>query len=76
MLPNNDEALRFLREFEVSSRDYLKEKGVGEREIANAQLDMQWNLLHTILQQHPLPVRRRQAGPRRPASRKARATIA
>lgn len=77
MLPNNEETLRFLCEFEVSAQEYLIAKGISEHEVANAQLDMQWNLLHTILIQHPLPVRRRKPVSQPSlAPRKTRATIA
>jgi len=44
-----DEVLGFIRDFEVSSRDYLLSKGLSEYEIRNAYLDLQWNFLHTIL---------------------------
>ena len=77
MLPNNEETLRFLREFERSSVEYLRERGVDGHEVANAQLDMQWKLLHTILSRHPLP-----STPRKPVKqhrlepRTSRATIA
>ncbi|MBC2724561.1 hypothetical protein [Desulfosporosinus sp.] len=44
-----DEVLGFIREFEVSSRDYLLSKGLSESEMRNAYLDLQWDFLHTIL---------------------------
>jgi len=44
-----DEVLGFIRDFEVSSRDYLLSKGLSEYEMRNAYLDFQWNFLHTIL---------------------------
>ncbi|EHQ90276.1 hypothetical protein [Desulfosporosinus youngiae] len=44
-----DEVLGFIRDFEVSSRDYLLSKGLSEYEMRNAYLDLQWNFLHTIL---------------------------
>lgn len=77
MLPNNEETLRFLREFELSSIEYLKARGVDEHEVANAQLDMQWKLLHTILNQHPLPEQHRKPVSQcRLEPRTSRATIA
>ena len=47
-----DEILGFIRDFEVSSRDYLLSKGLSEYEMRNAYLDLQWNFLHTILKQN------------------------
>lgn len=54
MLSHQEEVLRFLNEFDVSSREYLRAKGVGEHDVANAHLELQWQLLHTILRDHPL----------------------
>jgi hypothetical protein len=48
---HDDEILGFIREFEISSREYLQSKGLSEYEMTNAYLDFQWNFLHTILQQ-------------------------
>lgn len=50
---HDDEILGFIREFEISSREYLQSKGLSEYEMTNAYLDFQWNFLHTILQQRP-----------------------
>lgn len=44
-----DEVLGFIRDFEVSSRDYLLSKGLSEYEMRNAYLEFQWNFLHAIL---------------------------
>ncbi|MDQ7096063.1 hypothetical protein REC12_20925 [Desulfosporosinus sp. PR] len=49
---HEDDILGFIREFEVSSREYLQSKGLSESEMTNAYLDFQWNFLRTILQQH------------------------
>ena len=77
MLPNNEETLRFLREFELFSKEYLKTRGLDEHEVANAQLDMQWKLLHTILNQHPFPEQHRKpVSQRHLEPRTPRATIA
>ena len=48
-----DEILSFIQEFENSAKDYLKSKGISDREMAEAYLQMQWEFLHTILQHHP-----------------------
>jgi len=48
---NGEEVLGFIRDFETSSRDYLRSKGLSEYEMTNAYLDLQWNFLHTILKQ-------------------------
>ncbi|MDI6812345.1 MAG: hypothetical protein QMC95_10545 [Desulfitobacteriaceae bacterium] len=77
MLSHQEEVLRFLNEFEITSREYLRSKGVGEHDVANAHLELQWQFLHTILQKHPLRPRRsagRSAQNFTP--RKKRATIA
>lgn len=50
---HDDEILGFIREFEVSSREYLQSKGLSEYEMTNVYLDFQWNFLHTILRQRP-----------------------
>lgn len=47
-----DDVLGFIREFEISSRDYLLSKGLSEYEMRNAYLDFQWNFLHTILKKN------------------------
>ena len=77
MLSHQEEVLRFLNEFEVSSREYLRAKGVGEQDVANAHLELQWQFLHTILREHPL--RGNHSAARKVsnfATRKKRATIA
>ncbi len=48
---HREDILRFIRDFETSSRDYLQTKGLSENEMTNAYLDIQWNFLHTILTQ-------------------------
>lgn len=48
---HGEEVLGFIRDFETSSRDYLRSKGLSEYEMTNAYLDLQWNFLHTILKQ-------------------------
>ncbi|AFM42093.1 hypothetical protein Desaci_3191 [Desulfosporosinus acidiphilus SJ4] len=48
---HKDEILGFIREFEISSREYLKSKGLSENEMTNAYLELQWDFLHTILKQ-------------------------
>ncbi len=48
---HNEEVLGFIRDFETSSREYLRSKGLSEYEMINAHLDLQWSFLHTILKQ-------------------------
>ncbi|MHB8076129.1 hypothetical protein [Desulfosporosinus fructosivorans] len=48
---HGEDILVFIRDFESSSRDYLQSKGFSENEMTNAYLDLQWNFLHTILNQ-------------------------
>lgn len=57
MSSHQEEVLRFLDEFEVSAREYLQAKGVGEHEIANAHLELQWRFLHMILEIQSMPIR-------------------
>jgi hypothetical protein len=52
-----EEVLGFIRDFETSSRDYLKSKGLSEYEMTNAYLDLQWDFLHTILIQRTRKMR-------------------
>lgn len=58
MMSSHDDALRFIREFEVSSREYLLAQGMSEHELADAYLEMQWKFLQTIIKEQP---RRRRA---------------
>ena len=55
---HNEEVLGFIRDFETSSREYLRSKGLSEYETTNAYLDLQWNFLHTILKQRAEKLRR------------------
>ena len=56
MLSTDDDEIRgFIREFELSAKEYLKSKGLSQSEMPDAYLDFQWNFLHTILQQRSLP---------------------
>ncbi|SPF50736.1 conserved hypothetical protein [Candidatus Desulfosporosinus infrequens] len=48
---HSEEVLGFIRDFETSSREYLRSKGLSEYEMTNAYLDLQWNFLRTILKQ-------------------------
>jgi len=48
---HGEEVLGFIRDFETSSREYLRSKGLSENEMTNAYLDIQWSFLHTILKQ-------------------------
>lgn len=59
MTSNSEEVLHFLLDFEASSREYLKAKGICENEVPNAQLELKWKFLHTILRQNPLKTARR-----------------
>lgn len=47
---HEEEVLGFIREFEMSLRDYLMSKGISEHEMGNAYLELQWKFLHTVLQ--------------------------
>jgi hypothetical protein len=47
----NSDVLGFIRDFELSSREFLLSQGMSEHEIANAHLDLQWKFLHIILEQ-------------------------
>ncbi|MDA8226205.1 MAG: hypothetical protein M0T74_00600 [Desulfitobacterium hafniense] len=47
-----EEVLKFIKEFETNSRDYLMSKGFSEFEIPNAYLELQWDFLHAILKKH------------------------
>lgn len=53
MMSSHDDALRFIREFEISSREYLLAQGLSEHELDNAYLEMQWKFLQTIIMVHP-----------------------
>jgi len=55
---HGEEVLGFIRDFETSSREYLRAKGLSEYEMTNAYLDLQWNFLHTILKQRSEKIRR------------------
>lgn len=55
---HGEEVLGFIRDFETSSREYLRSKGLSEYEMTNAYLDLQWNFLHTILKQRSEEIRR------------------
>ena len=46
-----EDILGFIRDFELSSREFLLSKGMTEHEIANAHLELQWKFLHVILGQ-------------------------
>ena len=58
MMSSHDDALKFIREFENSSREYLLARGTSEHELASAYLELQWKFLRTIIQEQP-PARRR-----------------
>lgn len=53
MLSSNEEVLKFIREFESSSREYLIAHGTSEHDLGNAYLDLQWQFLQTILKTKP-----------------------
>jgi len=56
---HSEDILVFIRDFETSSRDYLQSKGFSENETTNAYLDLQWNFLHTILNQQTEIIRKK-----------------
>jgi hypothetical protein len=47
---SEQEALDFLKEFEVTSRSYFLRKGIVDSELPDALLEAQWQLLSCILQ--------------------------
>lgn len=55
IIQNND-VLGFIRDFELSSREFLLSQGISEYEIANAYLDLQWKFLHIILEQPEIKI--------------------
>jgi hypothetical protein len=57
MVSSHDDALKFIREFELSSREYLLAKGTSEHELDSAYLELQWKFLRTIIQKQPSPRR-------------------
>ncbi|HVJ49500.1 hypothetical protein [Desulfitobacterium sp.] len=73
MLSSNEEVLRFIREFEDSSREYLLSHGTSEHDLENAYLELQWQFLQTILKAKPISHKRRSLQSLRQNSR---ATIA
>ena len=58
MLSPREDALEFIREFEVSSRDYLLAQGTSEQDFASAYLELQWKFLRTIITKQPSLTRR------------------
>ncbi|AHF06667.1 hypothetical protein [Desulfitobacterium metallireducens] len=73
MLSSNEEVLKFIREFEDSSRDYLLSHGTSEHDLGNAYLELQWQFLQTILKTKTASQRRRSVQVLR---KNTRATIA
>lgn len=73
MVSSHDEVLRFIREFEDSSREYLLSHGTSEHDLGNAYLELQWQFLQTILSKRPASRRKHSVQSLR---RKTRATIA
>lgn len=73
MVSSNDEVLRFIREFEDSSREYLLSQGTSEHDFGNAYLELQWQFLQTILNKRSVSSRRRSVHNLR---QKTRVTIA
>jgi len=59
MLSSREDALKFIREFEASSREYLLAQGTSEHEYASAYLELQWKFLRTIITEQPSLSRRR-----------------
>lgn len=61
MLSSREDALKFIREFEVSSREYLLAQGTSEQDFASAYLELQWKFLRTIITKPPSLTRRQKA---------------
>ncbi|HZW82414.1 MAG TPA: hypothetical protein VFF14_03190 [Candidatus Deferrimicrobium sp.] len=55
---SQQEALDFLKEFEVTSRSYFLRKGMVDSELPEALLQAQWQLLSCILQSKLTPASR------------------
>jgi hypothetical protein len=53
MLSSHEDALKFIREFESSSREYLLAKGTSEHDLASAYLELQWKFLRMIINEQP-----------------------
>lgn len=53
MMSSRDDALKFIREFENSSREYLLAQGTSENELATAYLELQWKFLRAIIKEQP-----------------------
>ncbi len=58
MLSSREDALKFIREFEASSREYLLAQGTSEQDFASAYLELQWKFLRTIITEQPSLTRR------------------
>lgn len=66
MLSSQEDAIKFIRDFEASSREYLLAHGTSEHDLDSAYLELQWKFLRTIINEQPSLSRRRKANsPRR-----------
>lgn len=66
MLSTHEDALKFIRDFEASSREYLLAHGTSEHDLDSAYLEFQWKFLRTIINEQPSLSRRRKGNsPRR-----------
>lgn len=59
MLSSHEDVLKFIRDFEASSREYLLAQGTSEQDLDSAYLDFQWKFLRTIINEQPSLSRRR-----------------
>ncbi|NMA70158.1 MAG: hypothetical protein GX958_12200 [Desulfitobacterium sp.] len=48
MMSTGEDALRFIREFEITCREVLVAKGTSEHELGNAALELQWKFLRML----------------------------
>lgn len=48
MLSTGEDALEFIREFEITCREVLVAKGTSENELGNAALELQWKFLRML----------------------------
>lgn len=48
MLSTGEDALKFIREFEITCREVLVAKGTSEHELGNATLELQWKFLRML----------------------------
>jgi len=58
----SDDALKFIKDFEDYSHEYLSSKGITGHDYANAYLDLQWKFLHAVLRRQTSTLQHRSSG--------------